>query len=306
MRRKRPDYALSALFAVNDGVAHRMYSVGVPTLTKRERETLRAKIDDYIISESIDFDPHNLPNIRITKGREQDYLNAHAALCVEGCDPLTLLWSLRLGRAALGRSVPSAPSAKAVKGMVKRLDKMAQEIRELEKSGYLLLIAREEVEKFYRETQLSMEDVEDFGAALPHLDLPRWIEKKSDMYRRWLKVASLRLAPKDNRKLTRLEYLFPAFYVREATGKPCLSILMQLFETIGIKVSKQQLTREFKSLRRDYRWLRLLMTEKLLVVNEFTSSMNEAEQAAFSEWVQEQESDLPQRDSRARPRGGRA
>ena len=94
-----------------------------------------------------------------------------------------------------------------------------------------------------------MEEVEDFGGTVPHLDLPRWMKKKVDKYRRWLTIASLRVAPKDRRTLARLEYLYPALYVREATGEPCLSLLMRLLETIGIHVSEEQLSREFASLQ---------------------------------------------------------
>ena len=282
------------LYPVNGGADVRVYIVGVTTLSAKERERLRAKIDDDIIITSIDFDPHNLPKINISKGREQDFLNAHAALCAKGCNPVTLVWSLRLGRAAIGMSVPSPPSAKALKALVKRLEDMACEIAELEKSGFLTQVVREDVKKFYEEKKVSMEDVEDFGEALPHLDLPRWLKKKADMYRRWLKIASLRVSPRKGRKLSRLEYLFPALYVYEATEEPCLPLLMKLFGTIGIRVSREQLSREFMSLRREYRWLRMLMKEKLHVVGDFTSSMYDEELAAFAAELREQYDEPPQ------------
>jgi hypothetical protein len=277
-----------------------VYIVRVKPLTNQEREKLRATIDDDIIIKSIDFDPHDLPKIAISKGCEQDYLNAYAELCAKGCNPITLLWSLRLGRAAIGMPVPSPPSAKALKAMVKRLEDMASEISKLEKSGFLTLVVREDVQQFYQEKKVSMDDVEDFGEALPHLDLPRWLKKKADMYRRWLKIASLRVAPKEGRMLTRLEYLYPALYVREATGETCLSILMRLFETIGIHVSEQQFSREFMSLRREYRWLRMLMKEKLYVVGEFQHGMYDEEFAAFAASVREQVDGTPQTASQAR------
>jgi hypothetical protein len=281
-RRKRPLSTQFGLFPVNEGAGYRVYIVVVMKLTNQERERLRVTIDDSIIIQSIDFDPHNLPNIVISKGCEQKHLDAYAALCTRGCDPITLLWSLRLGRAAIGRPVPSPPSAKALKAVVKRLEDMASEIAELEKSGFLTIVVREDVQQFYQEKKVGMEDVEEFGEALPHLDLPRWLKKKADMYRRWLKIASLRVSPREGRKLSRLEYLFPAIYVYEATGEPCLPLLMRLFKTIGIRVSREQLSREFVSLRREYRWLRMLMEEKLHIVSERTSGMYEEELSALA------------------------
>ena len=264
-----------------------MYIVEVTKLTNQERETLRAKIDDDIIITSIDFDPCDLPHINISEGREQDFLNAHAALCAKGCNPVTLVWSLRLGRAAIGMPIPSPPYAKALKAVVKRLEDMASEIAELDKSGFLTLVVREEVQQFYQEMKIGMEDVEDFGEALPHLDLPRWLKKKADMYRRWLKIASLRVSPREGRMLSRLEYLFPALYVYEATGELCLPLLMRLFETIGIRVSIEQLSREFMSLRREYRWLRIMMKEKLYIVGQFTEGLYDVELPAFAAKLQE-------------------
>jgi hypothetical protein len=208
------------------------------------------------------------------------------------------MWSLRLGRAALGRSVPSPPSAKALKAVVKRLEDMASEIAELEKSGFLTIVVREDVQQFCQEKKVSMEDVECFSEAPLHFDLPRLLKKKADMYRRWLKIASLRVSPREGRKLSRLEYLFPALYVYEATEEPCLPLLLQLFATIGIKVSKEQLSREFMSLRREYKWLRIIMEEKLSVVGGFQCGMYKEELEAFSAWVREQVDGTPQTKSR--------
>lgn len=289
LRRKRPDSTHFGLFPVSDGANYRVYIVGVKALTNQERETLRATIDDDIINMSIDIDAHDLPQIAISKGREQDYLNAYAALCAKGCNPITLLWSLRLGRAALGKMPPPPPPAKVVKGMVKRLDEMESEIRELEKSGFLMLVNREETERLWKERKLGMKEIEDLGETLPHLDLPRWLKKKAEMYRRWLTIASLRVAPKDRRTLVRLEYLYPALYVREATGEPCSSLLMRLFETIGIPVSKEQLNREFASLKRDYKWLLMEMKQKLYIVAQRTSGMYEEELSAFAAELREQQ-----------------
>jgi hypothetical protein len=270
-----------------------VYILIVNKLTVREREKLRATLDDDIINSSIDINPHALPNFIITKGREQDFLDASDELRKKGCNPFTLEWSLRLGRAALRRSLPSAPSAKVLKGVVKRLDEMACEIREIEKSGFLTIVVREEVETFFQRTKLTMDDVENFGETLPQLDLPRWMKKKADMYRGWLTIASLRVAPKGGRMLTRLEYLYPALYVRKATGEPCLPLLMRLFETIGIAVSREQLTREFTSLKQDYKWLRMDMESKLYIVGQRTSNMYEEELAAFGAKIRELANDDP-------------
>jgi hypothetical protein len=277
-----------------------VYSVRVKSLTNQERERLRAAIDDNIIMQRIDFDPYVLPKVVISKGSEQKHFDAFAALCAKGCDPITLQWSLRLGRAAIGMPVPSPPSAKALKAMVKRLEDMASEIAELEKSGFLTIVVREDIQPFYQEKKVSMEDVEDFSEPLPHLDLPRLLKKKADMYRRWLKIASLRVSPREGRKLSRLEYLFPALYVYEATEEPCLPLLIRLFKTIGIRVSKVQLSREFMSLRREYKWLRIIMKEKLSIVSGFQLGMYKEELAAFSARLREQVDGTPQTASQAR------
>lgn len=266
-----------------------MYIVGVNALTNRERERLRATIDDDIINMSIDIDPHDLPNIRITEGREQAFLDVQAELCSRGCNPVTLLWSLRLGRAGWKRPVPPTPSAKVLKAVVKRLDDMASEIRELEKSGFLMLVNREETGRLWQERKLGMEEIEDLGETLPHLDLPRWMKKKADMYRRWLTIATLRVSPRGGRMLSRLEYLYPALYVREATGEPCLSLLMRLFKTIAVHISKEQLSREFTSLKRDYKWLLMDMRAKLYIVGQRTSGMYEEELSAFAATLREQD-----------------
>jgi hypothetical protein len=63
---------------------------------------------------------------------------------------------------------------------------------------------------------------------------------------------------------------------------PCLSLPMRLLETIGIGLSKEQLSREFASLKRDYKWLLMDMRQNLYIVGQRTMGMYEEELSAFA------------------------
>lgn len=229
---------------------------------------LRREIDDDLITLNTDVDPHNLPDIKVRPGREQEYLDAISALVQEGCNPVTLSWALRLGLSLRTKPVPSVPPAKTVRKMAEKLEKLAKEIDRFEKSGFLMVINREEALKLWHEKRIRLDEADDLGEVLPHLSLQRWIRKKADMYKRWLKLASDRVPPKSGTLLTRVEYLFPAYYVRQVTGRPCAPQLISLFETVGIRVSEAQLNRELKQLMSDYRGLRSTMKVMLDIVKD--------------------------------------
>jgi len=201
-----------------------------------------------------------LPDIKIRPGMEQKYLNAIAALVEEGCNPVTLSWVLRLGISMRTKSVPLVPAAKTVRKLKEKLEELATEIEVLEKSGFLMLINRQETMKLWQEKRVGLDEVDDLGETLPHLFLQRWLRKKADMYERWLKLASDRIPPKKGTLLRGVDYLFPAYYVRLVTGKSCVAQLVKLFDTVDrLNISEAQLSRELKQLMSDYRGLRSTM-----------------------------------------------
>jgi hypothetical protein len=218
---------------------------------------IRRAIDDDLITINTDINPHDLPAIKVRPGSEQEYLNAVDALVKESCNPVTLGWALRLGFAMRTKPVPSVPPAERVRRVLKKLESLAVEIDRLEKCGFLMVINREETLKLWQEKHVDFGEVNEPSEALPHLFLQRWLHKKADMYKRWLKLASKRVPPKTGTLLTRVHYLLPAYYVRQVTGKACAAQLVKLFDTVvGINIDEAQLSRELKQLMNDYRGLR--------------------------------------------------
>jgi hypothetical protein len=236
-----------------------------------KREKIRRSIDDDLITGGFRFPQfYELPNLQLRKGCEQMFMDTMGTLVDEGCNGVTLAWALRIGRSARGRSRGAVPPAKRIKMLVSQLLRLADEIEKIEKSGFLATIAREERLKLWKERHLDLDEVEDEGAILPHLSLPRWMRMKSDMYQRWAKLASEKIPPKTGTMLTRLEYLVPAVYIKRATGKNYFSLLVQLLGTIGVRVTEEQLSRELKALKADYRVTYAEILTMLYIVGEMT------------------------------------
>jgi hypothetical protein len=236
-----------------------------------EREKIRRSIDDGLITDGFTFPQfYELPRIQITKGSDQVFLDTMGALVDEGCNGVTLSWALRVGRVTRGKSRGAVPPAKRIKILVSRLIRLADEIEKIEKGGFLAVIARQEILKLWKEKHLDLEEVEDLGATLPHLSLPRWMRKKADMYERWAKLASEKIPPKSGTMLTRLEYLIPAVYIKKATGKNCFPLLVQLLDTIGVPITEEQLSRDLKALKTDYRVTYAEVLTILYIVGEMT------------------------------------
>jgi hypothetical protein len=242
------------------------------SIATAERVKLRRTIDDLLLNSNFDIDPHDLPQYKIRKGFEQRFLEAHAALCREGCNPHTLLWAIRLGLSGRGKSIPALPPAREVNKILARIESLADDLEAIEKNSFLELLKLREIQKICSEKNIDIEEVDDLGEVLPHLYLPRWMRAKAEIYREWLKIASKRTLPKSNPMLTRLDSLFPALYVKDATGRGCISLLEQLLEAVGIQVDGSQLSRDMKILRSDYMWLKNTMRSMLLIVKDRKSS----------------------------------
>jgi hypothetical protein len=235
-----------------------------------QRVRIRRSIDDSLINAGFNLDLQHLAHFRIIKDGDREFRKAHQALVEAGCNPVTLLWALRLGASTKRLSPGAIPSAKRIKKLILSLERLAKEITATEKGGFLKLIVQEETLQLRKEKHLGFEEIDDLGLVLPHLDLERWLRKKSDMYKRWLKLASQKIPPKTSTMLARLEYLFPAVYVRQETGKTCFPQLVTLFDTIGVHVDEARLSRDLKTLTKDYPWLYLHVKTMLHLVKDRT------------------------------------
>lgn len=215
-----------------------------------ERMRIRREIDCNLICAALKLDPDDLPQLTISRERKQEFRDACSALVDKGCDPNALKSALRLGRQTSETSRQSIPPLKRVKRLINQLRRLADEIETLESSGFMRLIHVEETERLYFERP---PDFDEFphGDETAHLDLPRWLRKKAELYERWSTLASQKIPPKGG-MLTHLTYLIPALYVLEATGKPCVPQLLQLLDTIGVNVDASQVSRNLKALRSDY------------------------------------------------------
>jgi hypothetical protein len=217
------------------------------------RQAMRRQIDDDLIAATFVFQAQNLPNIQITTGKEKEFREALDALRDYGCNPITLCWAIRLGKAAQSQTVGDIPRATTIKRLEKSVTAIADEIERLEKSGFMMMLNREEVMKLGLETEPEPGDIVEFSEELPHLNIQRWLRKKADMYRRWAKLASEHVPPKSGTMLRKLAYLYPALYVKLATRDIDKEALQELFVTIGIHTKKSQVRRELSQLCKDYK-----------------------------------------------------
>jgi hypothetical protein len=219
-----------------------------------EHKQLRKKIEDNLVAASFRIDDiDQLPHTTIAEGMDQMFVEAQRALAKEGCDLIILDWSLRLGRAAVDLQVGVYPAANKIKKLADQMTILADNIERLEETGFLEVFVQEETQRLYEQYGRGPEETDDLGQILPHLELHRWLRKKAEMYYRWGKLASEGVPPNSGAMSVRLRYLFPSLYVRAMTGKPCRSVLVDLLETVGVKVSGEQISRGLKELRRDYK-----------------------------------------------------
>jgi hypothetical protein len=102
----------------------------------------------------------------------------------------------------------------------------------------------------------------------PHLDLPRRLRKKSELYEQWVTLASSNKLPKPRTMLQKLRYLIPALYVLESTGKNYFSEVAELLGATGIEIDEGQLSRELKGLRSGYPGLFGQVTMVLILIGD--------------------------------------
>jgi hypothetical protein len=235
-----------------------------------DKQSTRSRIDDDLITKAFEFQAHDLPRIEITAGKEKDFHDALVALVEMGCNPVTLCWAISLGAATTGKQVGPIPSAAKMKALTKSIVRLADEIERIEKSGFIEVIHREETSRWIHERDLRFEDVDDLGHELPQLDIQRWLRKKAEIYSTWVRLASENVRPKSGTMLSKLRYLYPALYVKSATGKTCSTELLELLGAIGISVDRVQLRRELTQLRRNYLQTYASMTSMLWIVKDRT------------------------------------
>lgn len=218
-----------------------------------ERERIRRRIDADLIMAAFELDPYDLPKLTISPGLENKFHDSFSALVNKGCNPKDLECALRVGRQTEGKSRKPVPSLKRVKRLAKQLSQLANEIEDIEGSGFMRSMSIDETERLWFQTRPTNDDLLDLWSHQPHLNLERWLRKKAELYERWVKIASRKILPKTGTMLTRLGCLVPAIYVLETTGKLHAPQLLQLLDTIGGKtVDPTQLSRDLKTLRSDY------------------------------------------------------
>jgi hypothetical protein len=223
-----------------------------------ERLRLRKEIADQMLWMAIPFYTEAREHTRsIPMGKSEEYLEETKRFVSKGCDPKALKAVLDLAAALKqrhGTHVSKVPKAKALKALAKRMRRLAKDIRTIERSPFLTILDQKETAKFYAETKLNMELVDDLSTTFPYVALPKWLEKRATMYEEWLRLASQNIPPKDI-GLTRLGRVCLAMYVKYATGRTFFPEVLKLLELANFEqCTPAQLSREIKEFETDYPW----------------------------------------------------
>jgi hypothetical protein len=169
-------------------------------------------------------------------------------LVAKGCEPTALLAALLLANTI---QVPSLPATNKVKALARSMRQLAEQIQKTEEMSFLILQDR----KVVKESGYGPEDdeVEDWSRAFPQLCLPKWLEKRAEMYEEWLRMAAQKVPPRCE-LLGRVRRVCPVLYVHWATkGHPHYERVSKLLRSAGIaRISPRQLIREVTEFRSDY------------------------------------------------------
>jgi hypothetical protein len=224
---------------------------------KSEKLKLRREIADWMLLGAIPFYTEARQQTRsILMGKGQEYVDAVHRLVLKGCDPIALHTVLDLGEAlkqrVLDHKVPKVPNAKTLKALAKRMRGLAKDIGAIERSRFLTILNRKEAAKFYAETKLNMELVDDLSTTFPYVALPKWLEKRASMYEEWLRLASQKVPPKAV-GLAKLSRVCVSLYVKYATSRTFFPEVLNLLELANLgQCSPTQLSRETKDFETDY------------------------------------------------------
>jgi hypothetical protein len=211
---------------------------------------LRTTIADHMFFHEIQLAKVTPQSCPILEGKNKEYLDIVERLVSSGCNRKSLLHVLDLGARLRLNSGHSIPKARRIKKLVVRMWRLAKDTHAVERTQFLSLLDREEMDKWYAETKTEPEDVKDTSRTFPFLILPWWMLVRHSMYKKCLKLASQNALPK-NYDLTRLGCMCVALYVEYSTRKthfPEVSALLA-YTNFGrwnaIRLSRE--TRQFET-----------------------------------------------------------
>jgi hypothetical protein len=178
----------------------------------------------------------------------EEFKENFECLVAKGCEPTALMAALLLANTI---QVPPLPVTNKVKALARSMRQLAAQIQKTEEMSFLILQDR----KVVKASGYGPEDdeVEDWTRAFPQLCLPKWLEKRAEMYEEWLRMAAQRVPPRCE-LLGRARRVCPVLYVNWATkGHPHHERVSNLLRSAGIaRISPRQLIREVTAFRSDY------------------------------------------------------
>ena len=195
--------------------------------------------------------PYGLKRDRVEEGAE--WMACIAFLLLRGCDLRALFAILDLATELQARDRKLAlPKTRAIKSLAKKMRRLAREIRNVESMMFMSLLDRRETQKISVKTRTRPDAIDDLSYAFPFIAVPKWIEKRAEMYDEWALLASSHAVPKKT-GLERLSRLVLPLYVEYATGRPHFPIVIQLLEYSKFNLlNAVQLSREITEFKRDH------------------------------------------------------
>lgn len=185
-----------------------------------------------------------LKGFRLAEEVAEEFRSTTADLVARGCDENALMTALYMANTV---QVPPFPSATKVKAIAKRMRDLATDILEVEKTNFLVWQTQEIV----RQSKMSEDD--DVSLVFPHFALPKWLNKRAEMYDEWVEMARRKIPPR-RELFRRVRRVYPVLYVKWATGRPYSGKVASLLSLAGIvKISEAQLDREVRAFEDDYR-----------------------------------------------------
>jgi hypothetical protein len=231
----------------------------IEKVQKPEKLRTRHQIADDMTFLSIPwYLDHDLSELSLPEGKEDEFWDGLSGLMHRGCDPSLLVVFLRLGKSIVKRVREqghrlSVPKAARVKSLANKMRRLAKEIEDVESSYFMTVLNRAETAKWLAETGVNPEEMDELRS-FPFLFLPHWLGRRASMYEEWAGLATQKIPPKDI-GLRRLGHLCVALYVKFETGRTHFHRVSALLESAGIgHYSVAQLSRELREFESRYPW----------------------------------------------------
>ena len=227
-----------------------------------ETQRKRSRIADLLASGEIPWYRDKLSALRPLVERQKEFEHLLDFFAKKGCSHASLRRALQMAQTMKDRawnepSRLSAPRAEKVRATALKMKRLASEIRQREENGFMSILNQEETKRLREQTGWGPEEIEDLSLALPHLALPKWLERRAGMYEEWLRLAARKIPPKGP-GLSRIGHICPALYVKFATNRTYYPQVANLLECAGLgSIHPIQLSREVKEFEENYLYSRL-------------------------------------------------